>query len=327
MSKILTNIEIEQTDLSHKVGQFLIRPLSITFGHSFRIEKQLAEEFTISIIKKVIVSIAAIVLFPVTLVCASVGAALLHVSSTHKHAYEIVEKNRFLVIWKNGLPEIHTTRLILRPIQKQDLETYEKLFNNQTLLENYGEGPRDIIKKFSIWLKRWEKHSFSALAVIEKSSNKVIGHVIAGHGDYESDTKNGSSKVKIVIEPAYWNCRYGNVHKGIGTAGNTNIGSEVFRGIVGYAKTLKKLYATVPCDVDLHQNREIEEIVKKNPMMKIHRNAEGKIDWVSLPFTQISATAKKGTPSHRMFSRIMIDENGGTKRNKNLKKDLFLLNL
>lgn len=325
--RILTNIEISKPDRCHQIGQALIRPLSCSFGRTFKVENQNIELVSTSTIKKIIFIIASTILFPVTLVLGGVGALLLKCSKTHKESYVTIQKMFVQIIWNKNRPEIHSARLTLRPILQEDLPVYQKLFNNPIAMENYSSGVRDITSRFKIWLERWNEHSFSALAIVDNKDKKVIGHLISGHGDYEGNFTKGWSEVAVVIDPAYWNADYKNTNKGIGIADRRHIGSEAMRCAVVYMRSLKERSVKVPCDVIREQRAEIEEAIKQGKDVKVQRNAANEIDWIYLPFTQLRATAKREAVSYKMVEKLLPQMTNWEKTPKSAERDLFVLNM
>lgn len=104
MIRALTYIETEKNDLCHEIGQELMRPFSIAFGHSYRI-KDKAVENPSSTVKKIIVISIAILVLPVTLLSLCIGAPLLAYSSTHKKRYQQIPK-----------PLNHVPKQIIHPV-------------------------------------------------------------------------------------------------------------------------------------------------------------------------------------------------------------------
>lgn len=309
MSRMLCHIQSPSADFCHRAGQTLLRPLSIVVGNSH------------SLAKRVMVAAVAIFLFPITLAAGALGALLLTFSATHKKAYQDA---KITVTWKaKNTPEIQSRQVTLRPIQPGDLPVYQTLFNNAVAMAKYRGGVRNITDRFNGWLDRWKEHSFSALAVVDRETNRVIGHTIVGHGDYEGDLNKGWSEMAIVIDPAYWNTDFKDGVKG--AAGKKHIGTEVVRCMVAYAKALKELKRGVPSDVSHQQRQQIEEA---NNGLRVHRNAIGKIDWVYLPFTQLRATALRedNFAGHKILTKVFVQENRAITVPKN-ERDLFVMNL
>ena len=194
MTRIFTNIQVPSPDFCHSVGQTLLRPVSLVSGRTY----QGIEKAPDSLIKRVAVAALAILALPFTLLAAALGALLLSYSVTHKTAFEEIQKVKITITWNQGKPEIQTSQVVLRPIRAEDLPVYQTLFNNGVAMGRYAGGVRDITNRFNSWLGRWNEHSFSALAVVDKQTQKVIGHSILGHGDYEGDLNKGWSEGAIV---------------------------------------------------------------------------------------------------------------------------------
>ena len=220
-------------------------------------------------------------------------------------ASSVQSQNDIQIRWK---PEITTPHLILRPIEKGDLDFYKSLFKNEVAMKYYSGGVRDITPRFWGWINRWEIHPYSALAIVDRISKELIGHVVFGHGDWKRGLKKGWSEGAIVLHP--------NQHgKGLGT--------EAMRAAVAYARALKERSEGVPCDVTESQRAEVEEIATSDPTFKVHRNEEGQIDWVYLPLNEIQATASHANVAgHKILKRIFSEENGGT-----VKKESPLLKI
>jgi hypothetical protein len=222
---------------------------------------------------------------------------------------------------------LSASQITLRPIQTDDLPAYQKLFNDPIAMRLYRGGPRDITDRFHVWIERGKIHSYSALAVVDNVSRKVIGHAILGHGDYEGDLERGWSEIAIVIDPAYWNSDYTEEENGIGTEGRKGIGTEVIRTLVAYARILRSNSEGVPSDVTEAQQEELEEMSSEKDGLKVHRGSKG-IDWVYLPLTEIRATSSKANAAaYRAIQRVFVEENKGTVQKHDEERDLFKISL
>ena len=106
------------------------------------------------------------------------------------------------VSWKNGfLSQIETPHLILRPIKETDISSYVEIFNETAMKSFRGSFTEN---RFNTWLTRWKSHNFSALAIVDKTTEKaeVIGHAILGHGDYEGTVEKGWTKNSLCPSPS-----------------------------------------------------------------------------------------------------------------------------
>lgn len=328
MTRLTTYIETQSPDLCQYVGQALLRPSSLLIGRDFRVERDIRQLPPSSFIKRTAVAALAIMLLPLTLVSLGAGALLLSLSSTHEVAYKKIKQKEITVLWKKGKPEIHTHQLILRPIKAEDLTFYQKIFSDQITMAKYAGGPRDITNRFMGWLGRWNEHLFSAFAVIDSNARKVIGHVISGHGDYEGSFTKGWSEMAIVVDKAHWNSHFKDEANGIGTANKQNIGSEIARASIAYAKALKELSIPVPCDVSVAQRSEIEMAIANGMNLKVHRNNDGQIDWLYLPFTELRASvANENTGGRKILEQVFFVENQAVRTPKNTERDLFVVPL
>lgn len=323
-----THIHVQKPDLAQRLGQGLLRPVTGALGKSYRIEGDAAVVRSSGIVKRLIVLATAILFFPVTLTAGVLGAILLSCSTTYKAALAFVKNNQIQVTWKQGRPEIRTERLLIRPIRAEDLPAYQKLFHDATAMRFYVGGPRDITARFNIWLKRWNEHPFSALAIVDAKMKKVIGHVVLGHGDFEGDLRKGNSEVACVIDPAYWNANHLDPALGIGAQGQKHVGTEVGHAVAAFVKSIKERRVLVPCDVTAEQREELERVIGHGAPLRVHRNEEGQIDWIYLPLKQVAATTHiLNTPAGRILDRIFIRENQGQRTPKNAVRNLFVVNV
>jgi hypothetical protein len=231
------------------------------------------------------------------------------------------------VTWTQGLPQIETARLHLRPVRAEDLSTYKELFESRTVMAQYMGGPRDITSRFETWVKRWTVHSFSALAVVDKKMQKAIGHVISGHGDYEGNRNtNGWSEMAFILHPAYWNSDFKDGEKG--AAGERGIGKEVVEASVAYARSLQMRAIEVPSDVTAEQRPEVEKWAVEDKNLSVHRNEQGEIDWVYLPYTELRATAHKDNiASTKILKHVFVEENKGVVKPAANDRNLFTISI
>ncbi|MBX7066376.1 MAG: GNAT family N-acetyltransferase [Parachlamydiales bacterium] len=307
-------IQVESPDLFHQVGQVLVRPVSYIFGRSFTVHRDGVRELPPTPLMLRIAAVAlAILCFPIVLGGLIVGMFALACSRTYMKAHIQVDESNISITWNGNRPEIETRQLKLRPIQAEDLPAYQALFNNPVAMQNYRGGVRDITARFQIWLNRWQEHSFSALAVVD--GDRVIGHTIIGHGDFEA-ADHGSSELAVVIDPAYWNARHEDGPRG--SAHRYKIGTEVVRAMVAYAKALKERGALVPVDVEAGQNVD---------GLNVHRNAQGAVDWAYVPFTELKATVHRHNIAAQMVGSALAGEYGATRRIQDMERDLYTLQL
>lgn len=314
--QITTNIQVQSPDLLHQIGQALLYPISTTLGRSYHVEQKVQELPEDSLLKRVTVAALAILAFPITLIAGAIGALLLQFSATHKNAYDQIEGSRVTLTWQGHRPEIRTKQLLLRPIQPSDLPVYQALFNSRVAMQHYRGGARDITQRFQGWIDRWQEHSFSALAVVDSESNQVIGHTVVGHGDWEGDRERGWTEMAVVIDPTYWNSDHTT-----DTCGKKGIGTEVTRACVAYARALREKGFFVPSDVGAEYAPIPEDL-------QVHRNAQGHIDWVLLPLSELRATtARANIAGQKILDKVFLRENGGVKVEHAQERDLYTLNL
>lgn len=226
---------------------------------------------------------------------------------------------------KENKPIIETPQLKLRPIKKCDLIFYQNLFSNVTAMSKYLGGVKtseETKRRFNIWLVRWDKHPFSAFAVLDKTENTVIGHAILGHGDYEGNPKKGCSEIAFVIHPDYWNHLYTPKELG-GAKGKQGIGTETVAALVHYAKDLFNKKTLVPVDVTSEQQLEIQDLLNDETIHDVIKT-EDKISAVFIPLASIRATSMKtNTAGYRILQNLFVDQHKGTVHPLNQDRDLF----
>lgn len=231
------------------------------------------------------------------------------------------------ILWLNNQPSIETSRLKLNPIQKDDLQFYQDLFANKNAMKQYlgnVRAPELTERRFKIWLDRWNKHYFSAMKINDKSGASV-GHIILGHGDYESPDR-GWSEMAIVIHPRYWNSKFKDENQEIGVAEMQGIGKEAVQAIVDYAECLFKQNALVPVDVTKKQAEEVNALLENGELKKAIRDNDGNVETVFVPFASIRATCmRSNTAAHRIFEYIFVEKHNGscTPSENDAERDLF----
>jgi Acetyltransferase (GNAT) domain len=229
--------------------------------------------------------------------------------------------------WLNARPSIQTSRFTLNPIQGQDLKFYQDLFVNKTAMKQYlgnVRTPDQTERRFNIWLDRWNTHFFSAMKITDKTSAS-IGHIILGHGDYESSDR-GWSEMAIVIHPHYWNSKFKDTEQDIGLAEMQGVGTEVVQAIVDYAKCLFQQKALVPVDITKKQAEEVNSLVEQGIIKKVIRDSNGSLETVFVPFESIKASCLRSNVAvHRIFEQIFVKTHGGVCKASEVdsERDLF----
>ena len=103
--------------------------------------------------------------------------------------------------------EIATNRLLLRPLRKDDLETYAKIMGAREVGYWFPKGDgytrEESEKSLDAILKHWGKHGFGIWAIIDKSNGLLIGrcglNLIAETSEVEVD---------FVLTPNSWRKGY-----------------------------------------------------------------------------------------------------------------------
>lgn len=216
------------------------------------------------------------------------------------------------------LSQIETPRLVLRPIKAEDLPAYKEFFNEIAMKLYRGSFTE---ARFQIWLDRWKAHNFSALAVVDKKTQKVFGHAIFGHGDYEGTKEKAWSEIAFILDQKYWNAQHADPEQDIGTKGYKGLGTEVVTGLMQYAKEIAELGLKVPADIDANKLEEVigEEIYYENDKPRA----------VLLPLTEVRATCDKtNEASLRILKRAFKIEKGvGTQEEVEGKRPGFAFSI
>jgi|GEM_PF-2780240 len=235
------------------------------------------------------------------------------------------------VIWEDHRPLIETPRLILRPIEPNDLPTYIELFGNSVAMSLYVDGPRSeeyTRERFNNWLERWNEHTFSALAIVEKRSGALIGHAVLGHGAYEGEITQGTSEIAYILFPEYWNESFKDEEKLIGIKGFKGLGTEVIDSLISYAKSLAQNDILVPCGVSRKNREEAENLLMMGLIKDGFRSSDGKLIAVYLPFTHVVATcSKENFGSYSILEKLFVKKYHGKKSPYSNERDLFKLDL
>lgn len=84
--------------------------------------------------------------------------------------------------------QLETDDLILKSLTADQLQNYINLFSDPVAMKYYKNGQpwtQDSVEGIvEEWTRRWEQDQdpFSAFAIIRKSDNAFIGHIVLGHG-------------------------------------------------------------------------------------------------------------------------------------------------
>lgn len=315
----LTYIEVPNPDVCHTIGQFLALPWSMTVDMGYRVERDISKLPQGSLVARVAALALAIFFWQISLPAFVVGMGFLISSKTYRVAFQKIEDSNISITWTANRPKIETQHLVLRAITAGDLTAYLNLFSNQTATQwmegRAGYTPANITAQFNQWLNVWEEHPFSALAVVDKRTGQVIGHAILAIGAFEAPD-HGYAEMSMVIDPAYWNRNF--VNGPIGEQYRRHVGSEVVHALVQYAKELKKrgnlMYVNVP------QGQVIQT-------GNVHLNANGVVDRVYLPLTELRASAHRESLAALTIAERMMSAFGVIRAPEYGTWDRFTLNL
>lgn len=314
-----TYIEVPNPDFCHQAGQALLLPWSTITAEGYRVERNVSELPESSLLKKITVLVLAIFFWQITVLALVLGVVLLGVSKTYRAAFQRIQDWNIGISWTDNQPKIDTQHLVLRPITADDLPAYLDLFGNETATR-WMEGrminrPANITVQFNQWLEAWEEHPFSALAVVNRTSGRVIGHAMLGIGAFEAPDR-GYAEMSIVIDPAYWNRDFEEGQ--IATENRRHVGSEVTRALFLYAESLRKRNALMSVNIPAGQ------LIQSG---NVHLNANGVVDRVHLPLTQLRASVHRESLAAQTIGVRLMREIGAARIRESPTADLFTLNL
>ena len=76
--------------------------------------------------------------------------------------------------------EIHTERLLLRPLVANDLDAYHQVMSQDAVGIQLPRGRGCTLEESSsildFWLNHWDEHGFGPWAVIDERTNALMGH-------------------------------------------------------------------------------------------------------------------------------------------------------
>lgn len=312
---LFVSIEVDEPDRCQQIGQFLWSPWAIGFGHSYRVDAQGVHALPDpSLVKRIVVVALAILLWPITLLATVLGNFITASSATQRKAYAQIKNWNIGVAWQNDRPEIRSNQLLLRPIHIEDLPTYQALFNSEYAMR-YATGERfNVTEQFYDWLNQWGEHPFSAMAVVDLQSNRVIGHAMLEAGNFTAEER-GYARLSILIDPAYRNDGFDEERA---TERRDHIGLEVTRMLITYARALRERGALVPAYVDAGQNA---------PAERVHHDATGAVDWVYIPLNSIITITHRNDIAARRIGARMVQEIGARTFSSSPTRERFSLRL
>lgn len=109
-----------------------------------------------------------------------------------------------MVTVNNDLPVIHTARLKLRPVQKDDLEDFSEIFSDPATVQYFAMEPLDSPEKAEAFLnEKLEANQDETkyyLAICLSGSGKMIGQFTL----FNIDKTNRRAEVGYIFNRGYW---------------------------------------------------------------------------------------------------------------------------
>ena len=104
----------------------------------------------------------------------------------------------------NGIPQIETARLLLRPFAADDLDDYTRLIFADAEVMRYlpqrDLAPRDRAERtLTVFAEQWSHHGCGVWAVTDKATGEFVGH--CGLGPVP---EAGEIEVLYALGKAYW---------------------------------------------------------------------------------------------------------------------------
>ena len=107
---------------------------------------------------------------------------------------------------------IETTHLMLRPIEKSDLDRMYEIYSNPTVTKYLYDGSaftwEKTVKRLEESLNHWEKHGFGFFAVIEKITKKTVGYCVLRYFNDDHPNLNGKIEIGYTLDEPFWGKGY-----------------------------------------------------------------------------------------------------------------------
>jgi RimJ/RimL family protein N-acetyltransferase len=218
---------------------------------------------------------------------------------------------------------------VLRPIEAGDLAFYKRVLSDERIMSTYTGGAwtlEEIERRFQGWLDRWHVHPFSALAILDRTGGQLIGHALLGHGNFAGDADAGCAEIALVLDSSSWNADFTPAGESPGRHRRRGMGTDVSRGIVGYAKALAAARAYVPCDISDERRAEAERMLADGRIRDCIRRPDRQVSTVFLPFASVRASVlSDNIASVKLFDRVWCKENPGRHEPSTAEHDWFSL--
>jgi [ribosomal protein S5]-alanine N-acetyltransferase len=142
--------------------------------------------------------------------------------------------------------EIDTERLQIRSIIDSDLDKYVQLYGDKEVMATFTTSgnpllTKEIEKRVIVWLRKWqsEHNPYSALTVIEKSSQAFLGSVSFS----EESNRPGRIQLRFLFMKNHWKKGYGK--EAVVAVMKHFIPATLQRGYTCQGETVRTIWATV----------------------------------------------------------------------------------
>ena len=113
-----------------------------------------------------------------------------------------------MVTANTDLPVIHTPRLVLRPVQKDDVEDYFEIFSDKETLKHFAQEPLKDLSEAREFLARKiesnENGSSRTWGICLVDSGRLIGHFVL----FNASEVNRRAEVGYILNRKFWGSGY-----------------------------------------------------------------------------------------------------------------------
>lgn len=107
---------------------------------------------------------------------------------------------------------IETKNLLLRPIQKEDIDRLYEMYTNPSVMKYIFDGSiftrLQTEKRMEECLLHWKKHGFGLNIMIEKSTGEIAGYCVLRYFVDEHPELNGEIEIGYILDEPYWGKGY-----------------------------------------------------------------------------------------------------------------------
>lgn len=108
--------------------------------------------------------------------------------------------------------KIETNNLLLRPIQKEDIDRLYEMYTNPRVMKYILDGSvftrLQTEQRMEECLLDWKKHGFGLNMMIEKSTGEIAGYCVLRYFVDEHPELNGEIEIGYILDEPYWGKGY-----------------------------------------------------------------------------------------------------------------------